>query len=107
MSRKRDSLPYDIDGVVYKVDSIAMQQELGFRSREPRWAIVKEHKLIDEAEKALADGRKYVLDVTDGRFGPAGGSPTGGAPFHFQHELTQVDLRDDDRLVSRHHLFEI
>jgi NAD-dependent DNA ligase len=38
---KRDSLPFDIDGVVYKVNSLALQRELGFRTREPRWAVAR------------------------------------------------------------------
>ncbi|RYF29786.1 MAG: NAD-dependent DNA ligase LigA, partial [Comamonadaceae bacterium] len=43
MGRQRDALPYDIDGVVYKVDSVALQRQLGFVSREPRWAVAHKY----------------------------------------------------------------
>ncbi|MFZ3220488.1 MAG: NAD-dependent DNA ligase LigA, partial [Rhodoferax sp.] len=43
MGQARDQLPYDIDGVVYKVNSLALQQQLGFVTREPRWAVAHKY----------------------------------------------------------------
>ena len=41
IAARRESLPYEIDGVVYKVDDRALQERLGFKSREPRWAVAQ------------------------------------------------------------------
>jgi len=60
---ERDSLPYDIDGVVYKVNSLALQQQLGFLTREPRWAVA--HKYPAQEMVTRVEG----IDVQVGRTG--------------------------------------
>jgi DNA ligase (NAD+) len=59
----RGSLPFDIDGVVYKVNSLALQQRLGFRTREPRWAVA--HKYPPEEALTLVE----AIDIQVGRTG--------------------------------------
>lgn len=59
----RDSLPFDIDGVVYKVNSLALQQRLGFRTREPRWAVA--HKYPPQEAQTVVE----AIDIQVGRTG--------------------------------------
>lgn len=59
----RDSLPFDIDGVVYKVNSLALQQRLGFRTREPRWAVA--HKYPPQEALTVVE----AIDIQVGRTG--------------------------------------
>ena len=60
---ERDQLPYEIDGVVYKVNSLALQRQLGFKSREPRWAVA--HKYPAQEMPTLME----AIDVQVGRTG--------------------------------------
>jgi DNA ligase (NAD+) len=63
VQQRRADLPFEIDGVVYKIDSLELQRELGFRTREPRWAVA--HKFPPEEMPT----RLLAIDVQVGRTG--------------------------------------
>jgi DNA ligase (NAD+) len=106
VAAERDALPFDIDGVVYKVNALALQERLGFVTREPRWACA--HKFPAQEELTTVQG----IDVQVGRTGKltpvaklapvfVGGVTVSKATLHNEDFVHSLDLRIGDTVIVR------
>ncbi|MEO5670861.1 MAG: NAD-dependent DNA ligase LigA [Ramlibacter sp.] len=106
VGKERDGLPFDIDGVVYKVNSLALQQQLGFVSREPRWAVAHKYPAQEQQTHVLG------IDVQVGRTGKltpvaklepvfVGGVTVTNATLHNEDEVRRKDVRVGDFVIVR------
>lgn len=103
---QRDQLPFDIDGVVYKVNSLALQRQLGFVTREPRWAVAHKYPAQEQITRVLG------IDVQVGRTGKltpvarldpvfVGGTTVSNATLHNLFELRRKRVRIGDNAIVR------
>ena len=106
VAAQRDALPYDIDGVVYKVDERALQEKLGFKTREPRWAVAQKYPAQEKTTLLKA------IDIQVGRTGKltpvaklepvfVGGTTVSNATLHNEAEVHRKDVRVGDTVIVR------
>jgi DNA ligase (NAD+) len=106
IGERRDSLPFDIDGVVYKLDDVAGQKAMGFVSRAPRWAIA--HKFPAQEQSTVVE----AIDIQIGRTGAAtpvarlkpvqvAGVTVTNATLHNADQVARLDVRVGDTVIVR------
>ena len=104
MEHRRESLPYEIDGMVIKVDSLALQERLGAKTRSPRWALAYKFAATQATTKVLA------IEVNVGRTGAVtpmavmepvevGGVTVSRATLHNEDEVARKDVRVGDTVL--------
>ncbi len=102
----RNALPFEIDGVVYKVDDLAAREQLGFTARAPRWALAHKlpaHEETTQVEEIIASvGRTgAITPVAILRPVQVGGVTVSRATLHNEDELQRKDVRIGDTVVVR------
>ena len=106
VGKQRAGLPFDIDGVVYKVNSLALQAQLGFVSREPRWAVAHKYAAEEASTEVLG------IDIQVGRTGAltpvarlapvfVGGVTVTNATLHNEDEVRRKDVHIGDTVIVR------
>jgi len=106
VGQQRDSLGFDIDGVVYKVNSTALQRQMGFVTREPRWAVAHKYPAQEQLTTVLG------IEVQVGRTGKltpvaklapvfVGGVTVTNATLHNEDEARRKDVRVGDTVIVR------